>query len=123
MAGTSPAMTSGIERGNDGQTEKLVPQPHAAVTFGLLSLNWAPIRSSTKSSSAPCRKPSEIGIDHHPGAVALDQEIVGRRLGHQVEAILEARAAAALDADAEQRGRGFGLQELGDAARGARARW
>ncbi len=103
------------------QTEKLVPQPHDAVTFGLLSLNWAPIRSSTKSSSAPCHEAERDGIDHHAGAVALDQQIVGRRLVDQVEAVLEARAAAALDADAKQRGRGLGLDKLGDPARGARA--
>src|SRR3990172_3230733 len=56
-----------IKPGNDetglreSYTEKLVPQPQDAVTLGLLSLNWAPIKSSTKSSSAPCTKPSEMG--------------------------------------------------------------
>ena len=35
------------------QTEKLVPQPHAATAFGLTILKAEPIRSSTKSSSEP----------------------------------------------------------------------
>ena len=35
------------------QSAKLVPQPQDAVAFGLLTLNEAPIRSSTKSISEP----------------------------------------------------------------------
>ena len=35
------------------QSEKLVPQPQDAVAFGFLTLNDAPIRSSTKSISEP----------------------------------------------------------------------
>ena len=56
------------------------------------------------------------GIDHHARAVALDEEIVGRRLRDDVEAVLEARAAAALDADAKQRRRRLAAEKLGDAA-------
>ena len=97
-----------------------MPQPQEALTFGLLILNCAPISSSTKSISEPRTKPSEIGIDNHPRAVALDDEIVGCAVLHQVEAVLEARAAAALDADAHQRGM-LCLQNLGDALRGALA--
>src|SRR3569623_1577807 len=41
------------------QIEKLVPQPHEAVAFGLLTRNDAPIRSSTKSSSEPARNGTE----------------------------------------------------------------
>ena len=36
-------------------SEKLVPQPQEALAFGLLTLNDAPIRSSTKSISEPAR--------------------------------------------------------------------
>ena len=36
-----------------GYNAKLVPQPHDAVAFGLLTLNDEPIRSSTKSISDP----------------------------------------------------------------------
>ena len=56
-----------------------MPQPQEAVTFGLLILNWAPIRSSTKSISEPAHEAERDRIDHHAGAVALDQHIVGRR--------------------------------------------
>ncbi len=35
------------------QREKLVPQPQEALASGFLTLNAAPIRSSTKSISAP----------------------------------------------------------------------
>ena len=35
------------------QSAKLVPQPQEAVAFGLLTLKADPIRSSTKSISAP----------------------------------------------------------------------
>jgi hypothetical protein len=41
--------------------EKLVPQPHDAVALGLAILNEAPIRSSTKSISAPAMYLSDIG--------------------------------------------------------------
>ena len=41
-------------------TVKDVPQPQEAVAFGLLILNEAPIRSSTKSISDPAMKGSEI---------------------------------------------------------------
>src|SRR6185436_13579033 len=43
------------------QTEKLVPQPHDAVAFGLTTRNEAPIRSSTKSTSEPARNGTEAG--------------------------------------------------------------
>ena len=58
-------------------------------------------------------------IDDHPRAVPLDQEIVGGALRHQVEAVLETGAAAALDAHAQQRKRRLALEDLGDAVRGA----
>ena len=97
-----------------------MPQPQEAVTFGLLILNWAPISSSTKSISEPRTKPSEIGSTTTLRAVALDHEVVRRTVLHQVEAVLEARAAAALDADAHQR-RVLGPQNLRQSA-GRRAR-
>src|SRR6476660_4673939 len=43
------------------QIEKLVPQPHDAVAFGLTTRNEAPIRSSTKSTSEPARNGTEAG--------------------------------------------------------------
>ncbi len=43
------------------QTEKLTPQPQEAVAFGFLTRNDWPIRSSTKSSSAPFSISSETG--------------------------------------------------------------
>src|SRR2546423_1460209 len=46
--------------GRADQTEKLVPQPQEDCAFGLLILNEAPMRSSTKSISAPRRKSSDI---------------------------------------------------------------
>ena len=58
------------------QTEKLVPQPHEAVAFGLLILNDWPIRSSTKSISAPRRKSSETGSIT---TVAPSRDTTGRR--------------------------------------------
>src|SRR5262249_41184133 len=55
-------------------------------------------------------------IDHDARAVALDQEIVGRPLAHEVEAVLKPGAAAALDAYAKQRRRRLAPKQLGDAA-------
>src|SRR5437899_2823105 len=49
------------ERAQNSQTEKLVPQPHDAVAFGLTTRNEAPIRSSTKSTSEPARNGTEAG--------------------------------------------------------------
>ena len=70
-------------RGHDtkrrAQTEKLVPQPHAAVTLGLLILNWAPIRLVDEVDLGALHEAERHGIDHHARAVALDQEVVGRR--------------------------------------------
>jgi hypothetical protein len=41
------------------------------------------------------------GVDQHLGASALDQDVIGLRVGHEIEAVLEARTAAALDAHPE----------------------
>src|SRR6187431_3172491 len=46
---------------DQSQIEKLVPQPHDAVAFGLTTRNDAPIRSSTKSTSEPARNGTEAG--------------------------------------------------------------
>src|SRR5262249_2676219 len=48
-------------KGGPCHTEKLVPHPHDAVALGLATLNDAPIRSSTKSISAPSMYLSDIG--------------------------------------------------------------
>src|SRR5882757_7877470 len=52
---------SGKPNLDDCQIEKLVPQPHDAVAFGLTTRNEAPIRSSTKSTSEPARNGTEAG--------------------------------------------------------------
>ena len=50
----SQRLTRGLRpRARVDQIVKLVPQPQEAVAFGLLMRNEAPIRSSTKSISAP----------------------------------------------------------------------
>ena len=98
-----------------------MPQPQDAVTLGFLILNWAPIRLVDEVDLAALHEVERDGIDHHARAVALDQEVVGRLIIDQVEAVLEARAAAALDAHAEQ-GRGrLVAQKLDDPVRRSRA--
>src|SRR4029450_6995208 len=42
------------------QMEKLVPQPHEAVAFGLMTLKEEPIRSSPESISEPAMYSSDI---------------------------------------------------------------
>src|SRR5262245_30131261 len=59
------------------------------------------------------------GVDQHAGAALVDHQVVGGPIGHQVEPVLEARAAATLDTDAEH-GRGWlAGDDLGDATCGA----
>ena len=101
------------------QSEKLVPQPHEAVALGLWTLKDWPIRSSTKSISEPRQVFERDRVDQHARACPLDHEVVGLGGADQVELVLEARAAAALDADAQQGRGGLAGDDLGDAARGA----
>ena len=105
----------------DRYSAKLVPQPHDAFAFGLLTLNEAPIRSSTKSISEPAMIADRHRIDQHDGAVAVDDEVVGGLRALHVELVLEAGAAAALDRDAQHRAGGLGLEDLADAPGGALA--
>src|SRR6478672_4993679 len=55
---TPSTASSGLQ---EIQIEKLVPQPHDAVAFGLTTRNDAPIKSSTKSTSEPARNGTEAG--------------------------------------------------------------
>ena len=92
--------------GPDHYIEKLVPQPQDEVAFGLLTLNAWPIRSSTKSISAPLRKSSDTGSIRTRRAVALDDEVVVHARIVDGEIVLKARAAAAGHRQAQHRGRG-----------------
>ncbi len=96
-----------------------MPQPQDELAFGLITLKAAPIRSSTKSSSAPFRNSSEVEIDKDGDAVALDREVVfGARIV-QREIVLEARTAAARHRQPQHHGRGLGLEDFGDPPGGA----
>jgi hypothetical protein len=74
-----------------------VPQPQDAVAFGLTTRNEAPIRSSTKSTSEPARNGTEAGSTSTTAPVARDHQIVLGLGVFDVEFVLEAGAAAALD--------------------------
>ena len=78
--------------------EKLVPQPQEAVALGFLILNDAVIRSFDVVNLRARQVAEREGVDQHIGTSALDQNIFGLRVGHEIEAVLEARAATTLDA-------------------------
>ena len=100
-----------------GQIEKLTPQPQEATALGFLTLNAWPIRSSTKSSSDAAHHLERDGIDDDADPVARrDEIVVGARSASIVEGVLEARAAAALDRNAQRRAR-LGGEHLLQAAR------
>ena len=77
-------------------SEKLVPQPQDALAFGLLTLNEAPIRSSTKSISEPARYCSDTGSISMVTPSRVDDDVVLGLVALDVELVLEAGAAAAL---------------------------
>jgi hypothetical protein len=56
-------------------------------------------------------------VDQHRDLPSFDDEVIRRPLAVDVESVLEARAAAALDADAQHRPGRFPLQDLADPAR------
>jgi hypothetical protein len=58
--------------------------------LGLLTLNWAPTSSSTKSISEPARKGRETSSTRAAAPVALDADVLRFRLLDQVEQVLEA---------------------------------
>ena len=88
-----------------------MPQPQDAVALGLTTRNEAPIRSSTKSTSDPAKNGTEAGST---STTALSRAI---SLGaFNIEFILKAGAAAALDADAQHRTVTLGLEDFPDAA-------
>src|SRR3954467_9640371 len=60
-------------------------------------------------------------VDEHGRAVMFDGDVIGLPPPVEIEAILEARTPSALDTDPQHRPLGFGLQDLGDAARGTLA--
>jgi len=94
--------------------EKLVPQPQDAVALGLTTRNEAPIRSSTKSTSEPARN----GTDAGSTTVAGDYEVVFGPIMFDVEFILKAGAAAALDADPQHGAVALLLEDFANAAGG-----
>src|SRR5215207_4182618 len=57
-------------------------------------------------------------VDEHGGPVPLDDDVVRLRRPLDVEGVLEAGAAAAVDADAQHRPGGLGAHDLVDAPRG-----
>ena len=94
-----------------------MPQPQEAVATGLLILNEAPIRSSTKSISAPAIYCTETGSTSDGRAVAREHEVVVSFGAVEVEFVLKAGAAAAFDADPQHRSGRLALQDLTDPAR------
>ena len=126
MPGNPPARRSSAAgrprcggRINPPQIEKLVPQPQEAVALGLWILKDWPIRSSTKSISEPPRYSSDTGSISTRAPSRSITRSSGSDLPHQVELVLEARAAAALHADAQHRRGGLAGDDLGDAPGGA----
>ncbi len=99
--------------------EKLVPHPHDAVAFGLWIWKDWPMRSSTKSISASLHERQRHRIDQDDRALALDDDVIGGALGVEIEAVLEAVAAAAGDADAQSGAAGLAGQDPGDPPGGA----
>ncbi len=87
------------------------PQPQLDLALGLRTLNSRrrPVRRRSRSPS-PSAAP---GTSRPPGhrAVALDPQVVGLGAVHQVELVLEARAAAAFDGDAQHDRRALGLPD------------
>src|SRR5215211_4712269 len=65
-----------------------------------------------------CQKRHRSGIDQHHRALARDHEVVLGPGPFDVEFVLEAGAAAALDADAQHRAVAFALEDFPDAAGG-----
>ena len=63
--------------------EKELPQPQDEAAFGFLIWNEAPIRSSTKSTSAPFNRSSETSSTTTRDAVSLEHEIVRRCAGRR----------------------------------------
>ncbi len=57
---------------------------------------------------------SDTGSTTTVAPVAFDHEVVGRGRALDVELVLKSRAAAALDADAQARGRRLGAENRGD---------
>ena len=62
------------------QTEKLVPQPHAAVTLRVVELELGADQIVDEVDLRAMHEAERHGIDHDARAVALDQEVVGRWL-------------------------------------------
>ena len=101
-----PAAPSGAS--SPSSTWKEWPQPHAAETFGLLIAKPG-LEALDPVDLGAGQVGSAERVDDDGDAVAL--ELVVALLGAPVEAerVLEARAAAALDGDAQDRGLALGL--------------
>ncbi len=81
------------------QIEKLVPQPQEAVAFGLFTRNEAPDQVVDEIDLRAGQERHRGRIDQHHGGIALDHQIVLGLGALDVEFVLEAGAAAALDAE------------------------
>src|SRR2546421_11222685 len=64
----------------------------------------------------PRQKRHRGGIDQHHRIVALNHKVILGRRALDVELVLKAGAAAALDADAQHRALALGLEDLPDTA-------
>jgi hypothetical protein len=101
-----------------GHIEKEVPQPQEEVAFGFSITKRAPISSSEKSMTAFCEEGERDGVHHDLLPLAFEDEVVRGRIV-ELDLVLEARAAAALDRDAERLGLARGVVDLGQAREGA----
>src|SRR5690349_2794742 len=114
IAGPGPAMT-----GADYKKRRLNRETSAAAATGrdvrVVDLELRADQVVDEVNLAALHEGERDRIDHDTRAVSLDQHVVRRALGDEIEAVLEPRAAAALDAHSEQRGRRLAGNELGDA--------
>ncbi len=98
--------------------ENEVPQPQDEEALGLLMTKRAPMSSSVKSISASARNGRETGSMRTLAPPFSSTRSSGCGRGFEVDVVLEARAAAALDGDAQARGLGV-RGDLGEAGEGA----
>ena len=100
------------------KSEKLVPQPQEAVALGLSILKDWPIRSSTKSIFAPLSKSSDTRIDRQPRLGVAENQVAVLGRGNDVEGVLEAGTAAAIDRDPQESARRLAAQHFRDPLEG-----
>ena len=98
---------------------KLEPQPQDATALGLLTVNPAPMRPSTKSTSAPLRYGQAEAIDDDLDAVLVGDLVAGLGLAVEAERVLEAGASATLHRDPQRERLGILAHEREHMLRGA----